>query len=358
MVEGSIQSMKGKKAKKQKKKHGVLVLALLLGLDVILLFGSLIAYIILSRDYNIQYSENGEVSTSVALKANDYFGDDYEETSNEYIASLIDYINANFKYHFNTPDEGVDVVAGSYEIIANVDVLDKATHNTIYNYKEALVEKTNLNLKENFYRTITVDYGRYNDLIKRFIEVYDLGGTESILSVTMYVHVSTGTDLNIKDTEKEAEMRFSVPLTEKTVVVSIDKNDFQNNDFLRVQHTGNKMPLLIFALVFLLIGLFEFFDILRRIKKARTPVQSYNREIERINKTYAGFLQPIKESYKVGKMQLIEMETLEDLFEVRDSLQTPVLVYSKNKPLQTEFVIPAKENNTVYKFIFKVSDVE
>ena len=349
--------MKEKFLKLFNKNYNVPILVATLVLDVLLLIGSLAAYVFLSRDYSIKYSENGEVSTSVALKDNEFFKDDYEETSNEYIASLIDYIDATFKYDFGTSDDNVNV-DGDYEIIANIDVLDKSTHNTIYNYKDTLVEKTTLDLKNDFDRTIRVDYAMYNNLIKRFIDIYDLDGTENTLTVTMYVHIRTGTELNVKDTEKVAEIRFSVPLTEKTVAVSIDKNDYQNSDFLRVQQTGNKTPLLIFALIFLVIAIFGLFDISRRIKNSRTPIQNFHRELEKISKTYASFLQPVKEPYKVGKMQLIEVETLEDLFEIRDSLQAPVLMCERRRPLRAEFVIPAMENNTVYKFVFKVSDVE
>ncbi|MBR6505569.1 hypothetical protein IKT18_01875 [Candidatus Saccharibacteria bacterium] len=349
--------MKKKKKQQQKKKKRNLVpkLIVLLVFDVILMLGSLSAYIFLARDYNILYSENGDVTTSVILKENEFFEKEYEKKSNEYVASLIDYINANFRYSFDALAEGVNL-KGSYKIIAEVNVLDKVSHNTIYNYEDELVPNTELALEEDFNKTIRINYVKYNGLISKFISVYDLDGTESTLTVTMYVDVATETDLNVKNANKSARISFSVPLTTKTVAVSISKNDFYSNDFLKVQQTGNKTPFLIFALMFLVIAVFEFFDIARRIRRARTPLQNYQREIEKIEKNYSAFLQPITEPYKIGKNHLVEAETLEDLFEIRDSLQSPVLMYQKDKPQQTEFIIPATNNNTVYRFIFKVTD--
>ncbi len=346
------------KEKKQKKKGNLVPkLIVLLVFDILLMLGSLSAYIFLARDYNITYSEVGDVTTSVILQENEFFSETYEEKSNEYIASLIDHIDANFRYDFKASTEDVNL-KGKYNVIAEINVLDKVSHNTIYNYEEELVPETELELDKVLFRLINVDYVRYNELINKFINVYELDGTESTLTVTMYVDLTTETDLNIKDTDKIARISFSVPLTTKTIAVSIDSNDFYSNDFLKIQQTGNKTPYLIFSLIFLVIAVFEFFDIVRRIRKARTPLQNYQREIEKIQKTYSAFLQPVSEPYKVGKMRLIEVETLEDLFEIRDSLQAPVLMHQKTKPRQTEFVIPTQDNSTVYRFTFKVTDLD
>jgi len=44
------------------------------------------------------YTENSELNYKVYLKENDFFNVRYLEKDNQYIASLIDYIEADFKY--------------------------------------------------------------------------------------------------------------------------------------------------------------------------------------------------------------------------------------------------------------------
>ncbi|MBR3254447.1 hypothetical protein IKF88_01805 [Candidatus Saccharibacteria bacterium] len=340
-----------------KKRHLIPWLVVLLVLDVLLLIGSLVTYVILVRDYDILYMEDGTVETSVFLKDNEFYAENYRETSNEYVASLIDHIDADFKYNFAVSEEGIKI-SGDYDVVAVVDVLDKTSHNVIYNYKDTLVENTALDFSTNFSRTIVVDYTKYNDLIRRFIDVYDLDGTESTLTVKMRVNIDTDTNLSIKGTEKSSEISFSVPLTEKTVAVSINNNDVSNSDFLRVQQMGNKTPFLIFALIFLAIAVFDSIGIVYKIRKARTPSENYERELAKIMKDYSAFLQPISKPYQVKKAQIIEVETLEDLFEIRDSLQAPVLMHVSTRPARAVFVIPADEKNAVYRFTFSPADVK
>ena len=57
-------------------------------------------------NYYIHYNEESDLDYRVYLKKNDYFGP-YLGKDKQYIASLIDYVSANFNYKFSI-DEKID----------------------------------------------------------------------------------------------------------------------------------------------------------------------------------------------------------------------------------------------------------
>ena len=55
--------------------------------------------------YYVKYDEVSNLSYDVALKENKYYEEDFLEKDRQYIASLIDYINANFKYELDVKED-------------------------------------------------------------------------------------------------------------------------------------------------------------------------------------------------------------------------------------------------------------
>ena len=80
-------------------------------ITLILSILSFIVYISANRDYYIEYSEISDLDYKVYLKENDYFKSSYLGKNNKYIASIIDYINANFSYRLIFPDDDTSVLS-------------------------------------------------------------------------------------------------------------------------------------------------------------------------------------------------------------------------------------------------------
>lgn len=116
----------------------------------------------------VNYSQSSDVNYEVYLKENEFFENDYLEKDNQYIASLIKNIKADFKYNLSMEKADVDFDY-SYKILAEVDVREKDSDNSIYKFQEVLLDKitksSNGNSKIDINEQITVDYNHYNDLI-------------------------------------------------------------------------------------------------------------------------------------------------------------------------------------------------
>ena len=54
-----------------------------------------------NKTYYVKYTENSNVDYKVYLKDNEFYEYNYLDKDNEYVVSLIDYINASFKYELD-----------------------------------------------------------------------------------------------------------------------------------------------------------------------------------------------------------------------------------------------------------------
>ena len=102
---------------------------------------SLLIYFEKNKNYYVNYNENGVINYKVFLKENDFFNNNYLEENNQYIASLIEYITAEFKYKLSMDEENVNYKY-SYRIDAIVDVKEKGTQNPLYNFNETILESS------------------------------------------------------------------------------------------------------------------------------------------------------------------------------------------------------------------------
>jgi hypothetical protein len=80
---------------------------------------------------DIVYIENSNLDYKVYLKDNEFFEKIYLDEDNQYIASLIDFIEAKFKYELEASEKGLDYKY-QYKIVAEVNVEDKTNHKSLY----------------------------------------------------------------------------------------------------------------------------------------------------------------------------------------------------------------------------------
>ena len=98
---------------------------------VFVIFGffafSVYLYLEKNKGFFVTYKEDSDIDYKVYLKQNDFFEENYLDDNNRYIASLIDYINATFKYNILMEDKDVDFKY-NYRIESNVEVIETSIH--------------------------------------------------------------------------------------------------------------------------------------------------------------------------------------------------------------------------------------
>ncbi len=199
---------------------------------------SLFLYLKGNTVQTVHYDETSDLDYNVLLKENDYFEANSLHKDNQYIASLIDYINANFKYNLKF-EENLHYNY-KYKIVANVNVIDNNTNRPIYTFSEDLLNEVTgesnniLDINE----SIMIDYNKYNDKISQFVKTYNLSNITSKLTLNM--HLGIDGDVDELDKENNSVISLDIPLTTNTVAIDVNYDLANNTDNLITLKSGNE----------------------------------------------------------------------------------------------------------------------
>lgn len=294
----------------------------------------------------ISYNESKSVDYKVYLKENEFFNEEYLSTEKKYIASLIKNIQADFKYDLDILEGKYDYKY-SYNIDAEVNVLDKNDKRIIYTDTTTLLEKKGLSTEENngikINQNIEIDYNKYNDLINKFINVYELNDAESTLLINLNVKFAK-TEQELENAKNTEIATLQIPLTTKTVGIELIKNTqngLQSN--LLIKTENGKIFLIALAILIMIIDLVYAIIVIRFYLNTRTDQNIFEGKLSRIIHTYKGYIQKVdSEELNFGEYQSVYVDSFSDLLEIRDTLQEPILMIENKTNTEVHFLIPSQ----------------
>ncbi len=315
-----------------------------------------------TKNYYVSYNEKSNLDYKVYLKENEFFEEEYLEKNDQYIANLINYIKADFSYRLDIEDRDVDYQY-QYYIEAFVNVLDNSTRNTLLSKKYSLIDKKTLYSKGKSFveinENIDIDYNYYNDLIRKFINVYDLNETTSTLEINMYVKV-LGNCEDIEDAEMNNVISLSIPLTTKTIAIDMNYNVL-DDDAENVMICNNKSATiiiyLIIGIVTLIMGVILTTMALRFSIKSRTAESIYHRELRKILNSYKSYIQKINNEFDLEGYKVLKVDSFTDMLEIRDTIQEPILMVENDNNTGVYFIIPSK-TKILCTYSIKVADIK
>ena len=299
---------------------------------------------------DIVYTENSNLDYKVYLKENDFFDTRYLEEENQYIASLIDYVEANFRYDLQASERGIDYKY-TYKIVAEVNVEDKTNHKSLYKFNEDLIEAKeyshNTNSKLIINEPIKVDYNRYNDIIKRFVDLYDLDNSTASVTINMYVKML---DDNKKDDAKNntPAISLTIPLTRETMAIDIESNAVLAND-INVCQNINQGKYLFGAVLFAILDVILVVKLVIFINDTKNEKSVYNMRLRKIMSNYGSYIQKLNNEFDFDGHQILEIKSFEDLLQIKETLNKPILMTEQTLAMETYFFIPCDDNCYVYE---------
>jgi len=348
--------MKGFKGKKISDIVGRKIVMIWLILTIILLIITTI-YLIKEamkekEQKHIVYTENGHVDYNVYLKENEFYDKEYLGKDRQYIASLINYVEANLRYDLQASEPNLKHKY-TYRIVADINVEEESNKNSIYKFSEELVKSQtiefNTNKKLQINERVQIDYNKYNDIIKRFIDVYNLSNIESTLKVNMYVSVDGVSK------SKAPVSSLTIPLTTKTVAIDIQSNSVNATEISVYKNIANNNKLYISVLtailtVMVIIELFIF----NNNTKDETAI--YQAKVKKILLNYDSYIQKINNNFDFNGYQQLEMKSFDDLLQIRDTIGQPILMSEKGSDKETDFFKNIKKN-FLYIYKLKLKDI-
>lgn len=344
----------------KRKKDLVRYLAFILG-SFVLAFLFLFIFIKSNQVQYTSYDESSNIDYSVYLKDNEFFSNNHLSKDKQYISTLIDYINTKFNYKLTLEESNVKYKY-SYRVDAVVKVTDKSTKKVVFTKSESLVPSKELDGDEKVLtinENLKIDYNKYNDLINKFVSTYDLGDVESVLDVNATINVvGSCEDLGQSDSN-ESVMTLSIPLTQKTMAIDISNNLINTEDNLMVCSRPSifNYIYLVIAFIFTILGITFIVNMIIYSNNTRTAKNVYDKELKKLLNNYGPYIQKVDGAFNLRGYQAVKIETFDDMLEIRDTIQQPILMVENIRQNGSFFIIPSN-TKILYVYSIKVSDIE
>ena len=150
----------------------------------------------------------------------------------------------------------------------------------------------------------------------------------------MYVYVINKYDGEQINRDSKV-MTLNIPLTTKTVDISIDSNVIKDegNILSKKSEYDNLTYMLGIGFVLLVIGVAIFIKFIKYVLETRSAEKMYEQELKRILFNYKSYIQKINNEIDYNNYKIIQINTFNEILEMRDTMQSPILMYTEENKL-------------------------
>jgi hypothetical protein len=323
---------------------------------VAILISSIVAYQ-LNKTYYIGYREGGSIDYNVFLKDNEFFEQNYLGKDQSYVASLIDKIIADYSYEIDMDTDDVNYKY-SYSIKSRLEIVDDTSKVPIFNPEQELVcvqnksQSSSNRLRIN--EIVVINYDEYNDLANKFLATYDLTNTTSNIVVTLEVDVLSDCNAFSGSSVDTYTSELRIPLTTKTVNIKMTSAvpDEEAKMIACTRGAGFEA----FKTSAIVLGVIELLWILFMVAficLTRTEDITYTGRVKKILSQYKSYIQKINNMFDASGYQKIIVDTFDEMLEIRDTIQAPILMYENEEKTCTKFLIPT-DSKLLYVYEVKI----
>ena len=316
------------------------------------------------RETFIRYSEEGDVKYSVTLKNNEVFGDATLGEDRAYIASLIDKVDMDFRYKLAM--EQAAEYTYSYSADAQIVIKQSSTNKLIYKGRLTdttpdLLPKETVSIEEpkqslSFRKTLSVNYTEYNERAKAIVRALDLKGVNCTLEVTMKIDVKG----SVESADKQNTYNFALEMPLNVDMVSFKKTSSIPTGESKIIITNEgvaRMVFLVLTIIFLVLTVLFALVLLAFIFLTRNTDINYNIQVNKVVSNYKSYIQKIINPFDRTGYQLLVLSDFAELLEIRDTIQSPILMNENEDKTCTTFMIPTN-TKLLYVFEIKVADYD
>lgn len=330
------------------------VIVIVLTLAVLI---SSIVSIQLNKKYYIGYNEGGSIDYNVFLKENEFYEKNYLGKDQAYVASLIDKIIADFNYEINMDTSDVNY-RYSYNIKSRLEILDNSSQVAIFNPEYDLISVQNQSQSSSnrlqINEIVVIDYDYYNSLANKFLETYELTSTTSNIVVTLEVDVLSDCNAFTGSAADTYVSELRIPLTTKTVNIKMtsDVPDAEAKMIACTRGVGSE----VFKTTAIVLGVVDVLMILLLVAfiyLTRTPDVTYTARVKKILSQYKSYIQKINNLFETHGYQIIQVNTFDEMLEIRDTIQAPILMHENEDKTCAKFMIPT-DSKLLYLYEIKV----
>lgn len=290
----------------------------------------------------IPYSETGTTNYKVYLSDNTYYDKEYLDEGMQYISSIINYVDVNFKY--NAIYENIKEYEVNKNVVATITITDSDDNNNIIYTKTDTLKDEKNNLKDlNIDENIKIDYIKYNSLVNEIKTKYGISA-ECTLKVDYNLVYSSKKD-GLSAVKK---LSVSMPLSKQ--LINIKKGEYINDSGIytgqAVNSTLNGIMTLC-MIIMLLLASSTLAALVLRIRDRIKKESKYDRFIKKVLKEYDSYITEAAEDNYIPKKEIIKINSFKELLDVRNNIDKTI-IYTKLDDDTSRFQIIDEE---IYEFI-------
>lgn len=348
----------------QRKKR-IWIQAIAIIVIAVLVLACTVTYFQLNKTYYIGYSESSDLAYKVHLTDNEFYGSDPVESGQTYINELVEKVVATFSYSLNMDDAEAkyDYV---YGVVTELEVKHKQSGNVIYSETEEVVPEQsyrkdsggNLQILE----SVVLDYVKYDKLATKFISQYKLEGeavanVKLTFNVRVISHCSTekGESVSANNTYFKT---LNVPVG-VTTVSCVETSSAPNGEhhYLECPSAVNANAFKVIGIILAVIDVILAGVLVAFIFLTRNDDINYAIKVRRLRTSYGSYIQEIKNEFDREGYQILYLGAFSEMLEIRDTIQSPILMFENEDKTRTEFFITTN-TKILYLYEIKVEDYD
>lgn len=313
----------------------------------------------MDKETYVYYSEDGQVIYYAYLADNEFYDVDHLNGSHAYVTELIDHMTGDFRYDLKMGTSDVQY-RYSYRIEAQLEILDNVSKAAIFNPTYEILPQQSwissgqtLSIQE----LVEIDYNKYNDLAKTFLDTYQLTGTTSSLTVRMYVDVVGMSESFASDNAGQYVIELRVPLAETTVKPQVSTSVPSAQQKILAKDNSLKARYLAAAFAFSTFASCVAICLATYCKLTENKHIDYAKRVRQLLANYQSYIQKIQNEFDADGFQLLYVDNFSQMLSLRDTLQQPILMFENEDKTCTRFFITT-DAKIMYLFEVKVEDDE
>lgn len=341
----------------RKRKKFIWIQMLIVGILTLATIITSTLFISNNKNAYVGYTEEGKVIYRAYLADNDFYEEEYLNGSHAYVAYLINKMTADFSYDVKMEIDNVNFQY-TYKIDAQLIVKDKASKTKIYDsFYEVLYEETSdssgdeLNVK----KLVEFDYQKFNKKADEFNRTYNLKNTENILLVKMTINVIGMCESFQNDNQDVYTITLSLPLMQTVVSPSVSATVPTGEQKIIVKDISSFENLKISAIVLGCLDLLAIIILVLYILLSIDKHIDYARKVKKLVSNYDSYIQQILTPFDFSSYQVLKINSFKGLLEIRDTVQSPLLMYENEDKTCSQFFITTAEK-VLYLYEIEVEE--
>ena len=133
--------------------------------------------------------------------------------------------------------------------------------------------------------------------------------------------------------------------------------DNRGNSILCSQPPKGNILFLLCSVVALLIAFGTAVRMFIYMESTKTAKTKYEKELKKILKNYRSYIQKVNGTFEISGFKSLKMDSFEDMLEIRDTINQPILMIENAKKTGVYFIIPSS-NKILYNYSIKVAEIQ